>query len=151
MVFDRRLIIAGVAALIALPGPVMAGDLKVIDAFTAYEKSKAGDLLIIDVRSPGEWQATGIPAGAKAVTIHDRDGLRGFATKMYQTIGDNPDRPVALICATGNRSTRAGEVLQRIGYTNIYNIKEGMMGRNVAAKPDQKGWIKHGLPLDKVK
>lgn len=73
-------------------------------------------------------------------TLPDAVALpRGLLEKH---IGDHvPDRstPVYLFCATGNRSALAGDVLQKMGYANVYNLKGGI-----------ERWQHLGLPLDGV-
>jgi len=62
---------------------------------------------------------------------------------MGQSLGADRDRPIALICARGNRSTVASSALTQAGYTHVYNIREGMFG-----SPDGPGWLARGLPTD---
>ena len=54
---------------------------------------------------------------------------------------DNPDVPVALICARGARSFRVTLQLAAFGITDIVDVPEGMLGS--AAGP---GWLSRGLP-----
>lgn len=115
-----------------------------ISASDAKQRAEAGEIVIVDVRSPAEWAQTGVPAGAAQVTIHDPQGARGFADKLSAVIAENPGRPVAFICAAGNRSTTAAAFLERMGASKVYNIKEGMMGS--AAGP---GWLARSLPMEK--
>jgi rhodanese-related sulfurtransferase len=51
--------------------------------------------------------------------------------------------PIGLICRTGNRTTQVQAWLARQGYTNVYNVKEGMAGSRAGP-----GWIARGLPLE---
>jgi len=119
------------------------GGAEVIDAERAMRLAVDRGLVLIDVRSPQEWQQTGVPAGARLVTIHQPDGLIGFLDEMNQTLGADLDRPIALICARGTRSSLASSALAEAGYTEIYNIREGMLG-----SPDGPGWLARGLPTD---
>ena len=119
------------------------GGAEVIDAERAMRLAADRGLVLIDVRSPQEWQQTGVPAGARLVTIHQPDGLIGFLDEMNQTLGADLDRPIALICARGTRSSLASSALAEAGYTEIYNLREGMLG-----SPDGPGWLARGLPTD---
>jgi rhodanese-related sulfurtransferase len=77
------------------------------------------------------------------VTIHQPNGLIGFLDAMGEALSDDRGRPIALICARGNRSSVASTALARAGYTQVYNIREGMFG-----SPDGPGWMARGLPMD---
>ena len=118
-----------------------AGEL--IAADQAMRLAMSGEIVVVDVRSPQEWQQTGVPAGARLVTIHQPDGLIGFIDAMGDALGEDRDRPIALICARGNRSSVASSALAEAGYTQVYNIREGMLG-----SPDGPGWLARGLPTD---
>ncbi len=115
----------------------------VLSAGEARTLAGAGDLLIVDVRSPAEWRRSGVPAGAAAVTIHNRGGTSAFVAEVLAAVGGDHDRPVATICATGVRSAAAQRLLEGVGFTRVYNIAEGMGGGRHGA-----GWLAQGLPVD---
>ncbi len=104
----------------------------------AHEKAAAGQLVLIDIRSPKEWRDTGIGASATPISMH----LPGFMEKIAKATGGDTSRPVAVICAAGGRSTVIAPKLEKAGYTSIYNVAEGMLGGRYG-----KGWIPSGLPL----
>ena len=52
-----------------------------------------------------------------------------------------PDQ-IALICATGGRSTYLVDFLASKGVSGIVNVPEGMLGNG-----RQPGWVGHRLPL----
>lgn len=114
-----------------------------MSADEAARRVKRGDLTVIDVRSPAEWRRTGTVRGAKRVAIHDPDGAAGFLRRMIAAVEGDRDRPIALICARGNRSARAEDILVRNGFTNVHNIAEGMLGNR-----SDPGWIARGLPVE---
>ena len=114
----------------------------ILNAPQAWAQAQAGKLILIDVRSPSEWRQTGIPKGARAVTIHNPAGLSAFVAKVIAAVGGNRAARIALICAAGVRSHRAQTILRLAGFTNVVNISEGMMGRS-AALP---GWLRRKLP-----
>lgn len=130
---------------VGLIAPVSWAADGVIDAPTAYDRQQAGALTVIDIRRPEEWRATGIPADGKAITMHDPAGHQAFMEKVLAGVDGDKNAPIALICASGVRSTWASTYLARAGFTNVYNIKEGMLGR--ARAP---GWIGRGLPTSPV-
>jgi rhodanese-related sulfurtransferase len=103
----------------------------------------AGSVIIIDVRSPREWRQTGVPSGARTVTIHNCNGIKVFVAQMVKAVGGDKSKPVALICAAGARSARALKILTAACFTKIQNVSEGMLGRPDAGP----GWLKRGLPV----
>ena len=110
----------------------------IIDAQAAFIKAGAGELLLLDIRSPQEWKETGTGTGAKKVSMHQP----GFLAKLDALTGNDKTKPVALICATGGRSNwLQGELVKR-GYTNIIDVSEGMLGSSAGP-----GWLKRGLPV----
>lgn len=116
-----------------------------LSAPEAYSRASAGEITLIDVRSPSEWRQTGLPAHGEAVTIHDPDGLPAFVRKIASLLGNDPSRPVALICASGVRSSYAEKLLEHAGFTTVYNIAEGMLGGRAGP-----GWLKRALPITSV-
>jgi rhodanese-related sulfurtransferase len=120
-----------------------AGEASVIAADTAARRATAGEILVIDVRSPQEWRQTGVAKGARRVTIHDPGGLPGFVEAVKTALGGDLKRPIAVICATGNRSTLAQRLLTEAGFTRVLNIKEGMLGG-----ANGPGWLPRGLPVE---
>jgi len=51
------------------PGVAQEAGSQVMTAEQAMQLAAAGEIVVIDVRSPQEWQQTGVPAGAQLVTI----------------------------------------------------------------------------------
>ncbi|GFE63924.1 rhodanese-like domain-containing protein [Litoreibacter roseus] len=111
-----------------------------IDAPTAYELAKSGDILLIDIRRPDEWAKTGSGVGAARLDMRRTD----FIDALDILTEGRRDRPVALICARGVRSARLNNLLVEAGFTRIIDVPEGMLGS--AAGP---GWIARDLPLDR--
>lgn len=138
----KTMVAAGVLALLTLPAPVNAAE--IIDSKAALARVSAGEVMLLDVRSPEEWRETGLPKGAKAVTIHGPDGMAGFVAKAKRVAKDRKDQPIALICARGWRSYRAANALEEAGFTNIINVREGMLGNPF----DGPGWLDRKLPVD---
>ncbi len=105
-------------------------------------KLQAGELTLIDIRTPEEWRDSGVVAEAKRIDLQDPDGATGFTTKVLAAVNGDKTAPVAVICRTGSRSGYAQRFLQKQGFTNVINIPEGMIGS--MAGP---GWIERGLPI----
>jgi hydroxyacylglutathione hydrolase len=78
--------------------------------------AEGADVTVVDVRRPGEWQAGHI-AGAVHLPLHE---LEKRAASLDR------DRPVAIICASGYRSSIATSVLERLGFRRFANVVGGM-------------------------
>jgi rhodanese-related sulfurtransferase len=108
-----------------------------IDAAEAHRRARTGRILLVDIRRPEEWRATGVAAGATPLDMRRRD----FVAALAAVRSGAPNRPVALICAHGVRSRRLAARLVRTGVAGVLDVPEGMLGS--AAGP---GWIARGLP-----
>ena len=138
----RQLLVGGLAAaallLAALLG-LQRGEEGVLSAAEASARAAAGELLIVDVRTPAEWRETGIPYGAARADIYASD----FLAQVGRIVGGDRSRPIAVICARGNRSARARQVLAAAGFAAVYDIKEGMVGG-----AHGRGWLADGQPTE---
>lgn len=109
--------------------------MSVTEAIAAAEK---GEIVLIDIRTPTEWEQTGIGKGAIPLDMRGPD----FVDTVVKIHAANPERPVALICAMGGRSGYVTKILERNGVTGIIDVAEGMFGSAAG-----KGWLKEGLPV----
>ncbi len=124
----RRILLA-ILTLFAAPS-AGAGELSAPDALV---QAKAGTVILVDLRTPGEWAQTGIAPGASRADFNA--GPDAFLADIQRITGGDKSRPLALICRSGNRSARAAALLQRNGFTSISDVSEGM-----------NGWLGRGLP-----
>jgi rhodanese-related sulfurtransferase len=109
----------------------------------AFERTKSGEVTLIDIRTPMEWRQTGIAEGAHRIDMRHPKGPEGFAAQVLTEVGGDKDAPVALICRTGNRSGQMQKALLDRGFTNVYNVRGGMAGSRAEA-----GWIRESLPVE---
>lgn len=94
---------------------------------------------LYDIRRPEEWQQTGILQGSHPLTFVDGQGAiaPGFFDRFLAR--QKKEEPVILICRTGNRSAYLASVLaEQYGFTQVYNVKRGIMD-----------WIGADLPVVK--
>ena len=77
-------------------------------------------IVVVDVRTPREHAAKRLP-GARLVPFEELD------TRYRHEIPDTADK-VLVYCAGGDRSRLACDFLARQGYTNIYNVMDGLQG-----------------------
>jgi rhodanese-related sulfurtransferase len=109
----------------------------------AAEAVAAGKITLVDIRTPPEWKETGVAAGARRINMLHPQGAPGFVEHLLGEVRGDRHAPIARICRTGNRTTHVQRYLQSVGFTQVYNVKEGMAGS--AAGP---GWLKRGLPVE---
>jgi rhodanese-related sulfurtransferase len=87
---------------------------------------EAGEVELVDVRLPFEWEAGRIE-GARWIEVND---LTGEAESIPK------DRPVLFYCRSGNRSALAAAAFRQAGW-DAYNLAGGL-----------RAWVDRGLPLD---
>jgi rhodanese-related sulfurtransferase len=135
-----------VAALLLVPVLARA---EVLTAEQAKALAARGALTIVDVRLPSEWAETGLPEGAQGVSLQNplTHEVRGdFVADVLRALGGSEDQPIALICARGNRSAFARELLVEAGFTRVDDVSEGMVGG-----ANGPGWLARGLPTEPCK
>jgi rhodanese-related sulfurtransferase len=109
----------------------------------ALERAQKGEITIVDIRLPFEWAETGMPDPATGISLQDETlkPRQGFLDDIVALVDGDRDRPIALICARGNRSAFAKTFLAANGFTQLYDISEGMVGGQ-----NGPGWLKRNLP-----
>ncbi len=85
-------------------------------------------VVLIDVRTPKEWQQTGIVEGSIPIMFFDEKRKPHVQEWMTQAAPHMKSaREIILICRSGNRSNIiANYLIQRHGYKRIYNVKTGI-------------------------
>lgn len=109
----------------------------------ALEAARAGKITLIDIRTPGEWRQTGVAPGATRINMLHPQGAAGFLDEVLAKVGGDKAAPIALICRTGNRTTQVQRFLKAQGFTQVYNVREGMAGSDAGP-----GWLARRLPVD---
>lgn len=104
---------------------------------SALAEAEAGNIYLIDIRRPDEWEKTGVATPAIPLDMRRDD----FETVLQAIFDANGERPVALICARGVRSDRMNQRLEAAGFTNVLDVPEGMLGSGAGP-----GYLKRGLP-----
>lgn len=130
-----------------------AGDITPEDAIALIESRP--ETVLIDVRTPGEWDAVGVPdtAGVGSAPI-----LLEWA--LPPTMSPNPEfvpqleaalrergadarTPLLFLCRSGARSAAAARAMTARGYGQAYNIAGGFEGSPPQGMP---GWKAAGHP-----
>lgn len=117
------------ALLYAWPCAAQAKDISAREAAALLQSPPAG-LLILDVRTPGEFRQGHLPGARNMDFFGGRFDLDAAALPK--------DHPVLLYCRTGQRSAGAAEALEQAGVKNILHMNQGI-----------EAWEKAGLPLEK--
>jgi len=105
-------------------------------------KMQAQGTPVIDIRTPGEWQATGIIKGAHKMMFFDDKGRPDMGNWFFELghLIKDKKQPIIIYCAFANRSKALGEFLDKqLGFENVYDLKDGI----------ENGWIKAGKPVVK--
>ncbi len=102
---------------------------KMVDA-EELKRLIQGDVVLIDVRTPGEYERGRI-TGAKLINYRDVD----FAEQLSRL---DKDKPVAVYCAAGGRSTGAMKIMEQLGFETVYNYTGGF-----------SDWQKRGEAIEK--
>jgi len=85
---------------------------------------------VVDVRETAEWSSGHIP-NARHIAL-------GHLAKHISEIDKLKDKPVIVVCASGNRSTQGCRILKRAGFTQVYNLGGGMRAWGEASLPVSK-------------
>jgi rhodanese-related sulfurtransferase len=111
------------------------------------------DAVLVDCRSEMEFLFVGHPAGAHHVAWNDGPdwAINPHFVGQVKKIA-SVDRPVVLICRSGQRSVDAGIALEQAGFSEVINVLEGFEGplddRHQRSK--LSGWRKEGLPWEQT-
>jgi hydroxyacylglutathione hydrolase len=91
--------------------------------------ARADDVQILDVREQSEWDDGHIP-GSAFTPWHDIAGLPD---------GLDPERPIAVVCGSGQRAAVAASLVARAGADHVIHVVDGGVGR----------WGRLGHPLER--
>jgi len=79
-------------------------------------KLARGEVTLLDVREPSEWKH-GYVEGAERIFFGD----------LAEQAGTLPmDKPIAVTCSVGNRSSIGASILKQKGFEQVYNVLGGM-------------------------
>jgi hydroxyacylglutathione hydrolase len=114
--------------------PVTSGDIADISGTELHDILGNGNgLVLVDVRETWEFrqghvpQALSFPLGQLAHRVEELD----------------KSKPVAVICATGNRSQSAAALLGQKGFPQVYNVQHGTSGWQRAGYPIARNGFGH--------
>lgn len=102
-----------------------------IDVEDLKRRLDAGeDLLVMDVRTPAEFvREQGHLANARNLPLEELE-------ERLDELGEDPQRPIAVVSRTDRRSAKASALLARSGFTNVRVVRGGMTS-----------WLERGWPV----
>jgi rhodanese-related sulfurtransferase len=133
----------------------------------AFIKAQGGKVMFLDVRTRAEAQFMGMADGVDALVPYvefqefmtDWDDNRGFyklepfsdfapeVERRLKAKGLTKNDTILLICRAGERSSRAADLLQSLGYTKVYTVLNGFEGElSAKGRRNVNGWKNDGLP-----
>jgi len=86
--------------------------------------------VLLDVREPQEYQDGFLPNSI-------RIPLGSLSEKAAQ-LDKHRERPIIIVCRSGNRSAQAGRMLKKMGYETVYNLGGGLHAWRTANLPISK-------------
>lgn len=107
---------------------LVAGSYREVDSAGGAAFIAASNPLVLDVRTPGEF-ASGHLENAVLVPVQEFQ-------KRIGELAPHRNDPVFVYCRTGNRSTVAAKLLVDDGFTNVVNLRNGIVE-----------WRRAGLPV----
>lgn len=120
------LAIGGAVAVMAAVAVSLSGNLAspsnvTLDSPSGAQLVADDKTLLVDIRTPREWQQTGVIEGALLVTYTDPESFLK-AVKPHL----NPDQALALVCRSGNRSSRASRQIAGLVENPVIDVAGGM-------------------------
>jgi molybdopterin/thiamine biosynthesis adenylyltransferase/rhodanese-related sulfurtransferase len=122
-----------------------------IDTAAAQKRIEEGNVVVLDVREPDEYEQGALPNALHIPRGHLEAQIEGRAVDRDQTI--------VVYCAGGVRSAFAAQTLQELGYTDVLSVAGGFgkwkdEGREwrqpVTLTPDQRNRYQRHLLLPEV-
>ncbi|MEE9424576.1 MAG: rhodanese-like domain-containing protein [Methylococcales bacterium] len=140
--FSQSIIFIFLLMTIALSCNADAGmtTIKDINTEQLLELQQQG-AIVIDVRTPEEWDETGVIPGAKKAMFFNQQmqPVEDEFLKEINKITNNTDKPVVLYCRSGGRSGKAANLLaEKTVLKNVYSLDGGI-----------KQWLAEGKTTEK--
>ncbi|RBW44937.1 rhodanese-like domain-containing protein [Psychromonas sp. B3M02] len=89
------------------------------------------DAIVVDVRNADEFKKGHI-VNAKNITVSQ------INEGKFAAIENHKQSPIIVVCATGTRSSGAGDKLAKAGFEQVNNLFSGMSGWTAANLPTTK-------------
>ncbi len=112
-------------------------DLKEVDNKQLVEMKDKG-VVVIDIRTLGEWKEYGIIEDAKLITFFDEKGNYDMTKWLseFSNVVKDKNQTFVIYCAHANRTKMVGDFLSKqLGYKDVYELTGGI----------NYGWIDKGM------
>jgi rhodanese-related sulfurtransferase len=103
---------------------------KEVTALETVQLINRRDAVVVDVREPAEYARGHI---TNARNIPERQLM-----ERLKELERYKSRPIVLSCGTGARSGRAGALLQKAGFPEVFTLRGGMAAWQQASMPLEK-------------
>jgi rhodanese-related sulfurtransferase len=97
-----------------------------LDPVEVARRHAAGELIIVDVREPYEWEAGRVPGSSHV----EMERVASMAREIPR------DTPVAFICLSGVRSGLVAQGFRAVGY-DAYNVRGGFAAWHALGLPTE--------------
>lgn len=97
----------------------LIAQVKTITPESAERRIKKGNVMVLDVRTPEEFNAGHLP---QAINYNVLDSIE-FLQQIRQL---NKEKTYVVYCKSGKRSTAAVKLMQQAGFVRVWNMKGGI-------------------------
>jgi len=101
--------------------------------------------LVLDVREPAEFALARIPGSINVPRGVLEQACEWDFDETVPDLASRPERPIVVVCRSGNRSVLAADVMQEMGFADVVSLRTGVRGWNDFEQPLVDG---RGLAVD---
>jgi len=97
--------------------------------------------LVIDIRTPQEWQKTGLIPGSHPINFFDKNGKHNTNQWLAEVrkLQTSPEQEIILVCHSGSRSGQVGHYLtDQLNMSNVSHLANGISSWIREQRPTQK-------------
>ena len=91
--------------------------------------------LLLDVREPAEFALARIPGSLNVPRGVLEQACEWDFEETVPELAGRKERPIVIVCRSGNRSILAADVMQQLGFSDVVSLKTGVRGWNDFEQP----------------
>jgi rhodanese-related sulfurtransferase len=91
--------------------------------------------LVLDVREPSEFAVAQIPGSINVPRGVLEQACEWDYDETVPELAARRDRPIVIVCRSGNRSLLAADVMRQMGFADVASLKTGVRGWNDFDQP----------------
>lgn len=122
-----ELVLAFVVILSFLSYDIVVGDQGSVDPSEAVNLINRQDAVVVDVRSPVDFN--------KGHIVHALNIPMNEITKQMPVLERHKGQPIIMNCDSGSRSATTCGQLRKLGFTQVYNLRGGILAWESAHLP----------------